>query len=421
MEKLIVRGRNRLCGKIDVSSAKNSVLPLMAASVLREGKTYIENCPKICDVLVMGRILRALGAIVSFEGNTLALDTTGVSDYNLPCELTRKIRASLFTVGALLGRFGRATICRPGGCNIGERPIDIHVSAMRDLGVKVKEGDLVVFRDDGGKGGETTLPFPSVGATENLVMLSVLRKGKTIVRNAAREPEIVDLQRFLNLAGAKVSGAGTEEITVEGVERLVGGDVRFRPVADRIEAGTFLFAGIACGGEMLFSDHSLDNLDAVFEIVGQNACKIYRKDGKIEGVSFPDTPVGFGNAVETAPFPGFPTDLHPQLVASSCFCRGETRLCERIFPGRFGYVRELIKAHAGISLCGDTVCVAGGGEHRGAEMVAGDLRGGAALVIAALASEGRSSVSGAEHIDRGYGLFEEKLRALGASVVRAEE
>lgn len=420
MEKLIVRGRKKLYGKIEIAAAKNSVLPLMAACVLRGGKTVIENCPRICDVIVMGRILRSLGATVSFGENSLVVNADGVCRYDLPCDLTRKIRASVFLAGALVGRFGRASVCRPGGCDIGKRPIDIHLSAMRELGVKVTEEEDYLFRDVTGRGGETILSFPSVGATEYLVLLSAARKGRTVIRNAAREPEIVDLARYLNAAGAKIFGAGTETITIEGTEKLYGGEMRFCPLYDRAEAGTFLLAGVACGGELSFSKGSLANLDEVFKIIGQNACKTDAKNDKIERVIFREDPIGFGKIV-TAPYPGVPTDLQPQLAAASCYCRGETEVTDLVFPDRFGYAEELKKIHGGIRLAGNTLTVSGGGEHTGAKMTARDLRGGAALAIAALAAEGESEIAGAEHIDRGYERFENKLRLLGADVFRKGE
>ncbi len=266
MDRFIVRGGEKLYGKPQIYSAKNSVLPIISASILSEGKTEIDDCPKINDVDVMSEIIASLGGSVSFRGTSLCLDTTNVCEWRMPCDLTKKIRASLFTVGALLARFGCASICRSGGCNIGERPIDIHIEAFRNLGVDVCEGEHVTFRQNKTVGGKVKLRYPSVGATESVMMFATKLKGETVIENAAAEPEIKDLQNYLNLLGAKVSGAGSPVIKIDGGFPLKTESVCFLPSKDRIEAGTFLLSGVACGGEMEFYREDLKNLDATLKI-----------------------------------------------------------------------------------------------------------------------------------------------------------
>ncbi len=417
MEKFVVRGGLRLEGEVNIQSAKNSVLPLIAASVMREGKTYIEKCPEISDVFVMMKIIERLGGKAWFEGETLIIDAKDINEWKLPLDLTAEIRASLFIVGALLTRFGYASIATPGGCNIGERPIDIHISALKDLGVNVHEGDTIIFSASSNSGATTRLRFKSVGATENAMMAAVKRRGVTVIENAASEPEIVDLQNFLNAIGCKVVGAGSDRITVEGVDKLYSGEVNFRPSYDRIETGTFLLAGAVCGGELRFENEALENSSALIKIIENNACKIYRKNGKIEYINFTGVYGGFGKVV-VEPYPAFPTDLQPQLVAAAAFSNGLTIVEERVFKKRFGYVSQLVKTGADISVFDNACVVVGKRDIIGAEMVAGDLRGGAALLICALGANGVSSVSGARYIDRGYGAIEKKLRALGADVTR---
>ncbi|MBQ7642942.1 MAG: UDP-N-acetylglucosamine 1-carboxyvinyltransferase, partial [Clostridia bacterium] len=298
MEKFAITGGKKLVGEIEIQSAKNSVLPLIAASIIHEGKTYIEKCPEIYDVLVMMKIINSLGGIAYFSGDTLVLDTANINSWELPCSLTREIRASLFAVGALLSRFGYASICMPGGCNIGERPIDIHIDCLKSLGVKVYEGEVVAFKREGREiNGRVKLRFPSVGATENAIMAAVIGGGRCVIENAAKEPEIADLQNYLNLAGAKISGAGSGVVTVEGVKSLKKEDLTFRPVADRIEAGTFLLAAASCGGEIRFKNENLPIYLPLKDFFENNACKLYRKNGKIDCVNFNGRIKAFGKVV----------------------------------------------------------------------------------------------------------------------------
>lgn len=419
MEKFVINGGNKLYGEVEVQSAKNSVLPLIAASIMRKGKTYLKKCPKLSDVLVMASIIEELGGSAKFIGDTLELDCTDLNRHDLPKNLTAKIRASLFMVGALLTRFKKTSISSPGGCDIGDRPIDIHINSLRDLGVKVDEGEVVEFSERNNRSAKTRLAYKSVGATENLIMASVQRKGVTVIENSAKEPEIVDLANFLNLTGARISGAGSDVITVEGVEKLWDGELLFEPVADRIEVGTFLLAGVICGGELGVKGNGFENLSALTKIIENNACKIYKNNGKIDYIKFYGVYGGFGKVI-VDPYPCFPTDLQPQLVSAATFAKGITVVEERVFKKRFNYVCQLRKTGADVSVFDNACVVVGKEKLTGAVMTAQDLRGGASLILQALGAKGTSEVLSCEHIDRGYFKIEDKLRALGADIKRID-
>ncbi len=419
MEKFVINGGKRLFGEVKIQSAKNSVLPLIAASVINDGKTYIENCPKISDVLVMMKIIKEIGGKAYFDKDDLVIDGRGIDKWILPCDLTREIRASVFTVGALISRFGYASTCVPGGCNIGDRPIDIHIEALRGLGAKVIEGDEVIFDGTKGLDGCVTLRFPSVGATENAMMAAARGSGTCVIKNAAKEPEIIDLQKYLNALGAEVQGGGSDTVVVRGKDKIIGREVRIRPIADRIEAGTFAFFTVACGGEIRFLEESFPKYLFLSEIFRNNACKIYVKNGKIEVIKVEERPKGFGK-ICAMPYPGFPTDLQPQLVAASCFAKGLTVVVDKVFPNRFSFVEQLLKTNADIEVFGNACVVSGGKALTSAETYAGDLRGGAALITAAIATEGKSVVGGVRYIDRGYENIEKKLRNIGADVSRVD-
>lgn len=416
MDRFVIRGGNALRGKVRINGAKNSVLPLVAASLITEGKTIIRNCPKIRDVLVMAEIVEALGGKFSFEGDSLAIDTSGVNKWILPEKYTGEIRASVFMTGALITRFKLAETTCPGGCNIGCRPIDIHIDAFKALGIITKEGRKITFDGKNSQSGKIILRYPSVGATENVMMAAVRLKGLTTIENCAKEPEIVDLQNYLNAAGFGVKGAGSDRIVIEGKDGYKGKEIEFTPSKDRIEAGTFLLAGLATGGEIEFEGlEKRENL-SVYKIIARNACKIYEKNGKIYYVKFRQTGKGLGK-VTAKPFPGFPTDLQPQLVAAASVMDGLTVAEDTVFPKRFSYCEELKKMGANLRVA-ENLCVVEGGRLKGAIVSAGDLRGGAALCIAALSAEGVTTVLNVNHIDRGYEDFEKKLRLLGASVER---
>lgn len=413
MRELVVDGGKRLEGEIKIERAKNSVVAVMAAALAVRGEILIEECPKIGDVLIMADILKGLGARTRFKKEGLYVDATNVFSTTLPEGLTEKIRASFFTVGALVGRFGSASCPLPGGCAIGKRPVDIHIEALKGVGVGVgeREGRLGFFAPLV-RGGNVCLRYPSVGATENAMLAASLAEGVTVIKNAAREPEIEDLARFLNAAGGRVTGAGTGVIRIDGVKRL-SGEFSFKPIEDRVECGTYALAVLAAGGKACLKGANIRNILPLAEKIRNNACQLSCKNDNIY-IHSKAIRRGYG-VVTTAPWPAFPTDLQPQLVAAAASAQGFTRVTETVFDGRARYVAELLKTGADVVVDGRTISV-NGSALKGAEMLAEDLRGGAALVIAALSAEGRSVVKGMEHVERGYLKMDEKLSALGANV-----
>lgn len=418
MDKFIVKGGGKLFGKVRIQSAKNSVLPLLAASILTDELVTIRDVPAISDVENMLRILEELGCDISRKEDSVVVESANAACHEVPAKLTRELRSSVFMLGSVLTRFHRARISYPGGCDIGLRPIDLHLSGLKRLGVEiVEENGYVDCRVDALKGADILLDFPSVGATENILLAAVMASGKTIVRNAAKEPEIVDLQNFLNRMGAKVFGAGGDTIVVEGVSRLHG--VEYKPIRDRIEAGTFLIAAASNGGEIEICGVSEENIAALLYKLRENGCKIHIKSDKI--ILKSNGTLKAASTAETMPFPGFPTDMQAQYVALSTMAAGVTLMTENLFETRFKYAGELKRMGADILVRGRNALIRGVGSLHGAHVSAGDLRGGAALVIAALKAEGESVVYNVQHIDRGYSGFEKKLSLLGANVKRARE
>ncbi len=415
MEKFIISGGEKLYGTVRVQSAKNAVLPLLAASVLTDETVFIQDVPPITDVENMLRILKELGCEIRRSATGAAIDSVNAVSHEIPAVLTKEIRSSIFMLGSVLTRFHRAKIAYPGGCDIGLRPIDLHLSGLKRLGVKIhEEGGYISCSVDKLKGAEIQLDFPSVGATENIMMAAVKAEGRTVIGNAAKEPEIVDLQNFLNAMGAKVQGAGSATIVIDGVEKLCG--VEYTPMKDRIEAGTFLIAAASVGGEIVTEGVFPENIAALLHKLRENGCKIYTKNDKI--VLRSDGKLKSVDLLETTPFPGFPTDLQAQYSALSCTARGTTLVVENLFETRFKYAGELKRMGADVTVRGKTAVIRGVERLHGASVTAGDLRGGAALVIAALKAEGKTTVLDLSHIDRGYGEFERKLRLLGAKIRR---
>ena len=415
MDKYIIEGGRPLYGEVEIQSAKNAVLPLLAASVLTEERVVIRRCPRIADVLNMVQILGELGCKTGFEGDALIIDGADAANHEIPSALARELRSSVFLLGSVVARFGRARIAYPGGCDIGLRPVDLHLQGLRRLGVDVREeGGCIDCSCSGVRGAEIVLDCPSVGATENILLAAVTARGTTVIRNAAREPEIVDLQNFLNCMGGKIAGAGTSVIAVEGVRRLHGAE--YTPLPDRIEAGTFLIAAAMCGGEIALRNAKSENLASLIHKLREISCKIHAKDDKIYiecGVRRLSPKL-----VETSPYPGFPTDLQAPMTALACICEGSTVIVENLFETRFKHVPELIRMGADITVKDRTALVRGVERLHGAVLSAEDLRGGAALVIAALSAEGESEVLDLSHIDRGYADFRGKLRKLGADIRR---
>ena len=415
MDKYIIDGGAKLYGNVKIQSAKNSVLPLLAASILTDKQVKIRNLPIISDVENMLRILTELGCEVRRGTEITVIDSANAVSHELPARLTKELRSSVFMLGSVLTRFRRAKIAYPGGCDIGLRPIDLHLKGLQRLGVKiVEENGYITCSVDKLKGAEVVLDFPSVGATENIILAAVKAEGTTLIRNAAKEPEIIDLQRFLNAMGAKVRGAGGSTIVVEGVKRLRG--VEYSPICDRIEAGTFLIAAASCGGEIQTEGVFSENLAALLDKLRENGCKIHTKNDKIRLSS--SGKLKSVDVVETMPFPGFPTDLQAQYSALCATARGSAVVVENLFETRFKFAGELKRMGADITVRGRSAMIRGVPVLHGAPVTAQDLRGGAALVIAALKAEGKSSVMDLSYIDRGYSEFEYKLKNLGACIKR---
>ncbi len=414
MEKFVIKGGAKLFGEVGIQSAKNAVLPLLAASVLTEERVEIGRCPRIADVLNMVGILGELGCETHFDGDTLCIDGADAANHEIPAALAKELRSSVFMLGSVVSRFGRARIAYPGGCDIGLRPIDLHLNGLRRLGVSVTEdGGYIDCTCSRLRGAEVLLDFPSVGATENLLLAAAKAEGTTVIRNAAKEPEIVDLQNFINRMGGRIRGAGTAVIVVEGVKKLHG--TEYTPISDRIEAGTFLIACAMCGGGIAVKNTEPENIASLLHKLREISCKIRAENDKIY--------IECGKRlspkiVETSPYPGFPTDLQAPMTALACVCEGATVIVENLFETRFKHVPELIRMGADITVRGRSALIRGVPRLRGADVFASDLRGGAALTLAAISAEGESVVTDLRFIDRGYSSFEYKLRALGARIRR---
>ena len=415
MNALQIRGGRRLEGEWRVHSAKNAVLPIMAAAILTDEKTVLTGCPRLTDILYMGDILEKLGCTVRRTGANITIDPQGLCSFEMPDDLSKKIRSSIFMLGPILARFGRATVTFPGGCEIGLRPIDLHLSGLRQLGVAIREEGGMIYCDGTAmRAGNVHLDYPSVGATENVMMAAVRLEGHTVLHNAAREPEIVDLQRFLCRMGAKVSGAGSHTIVVEGVRRLHG--TVYQPMADRIVAGTLLAAAAATGGSIHLQNIPVQDLCAVFSKLKEMGCCI--TEGREEAELRAPGRLKAFQLLQTQPHPGFPTDMQVQMLALAAMAKGTSVVVENVFENRFTHAGDLNRMGADILVNGRTAVVRGAEKLCGARVSARDLRGGAALVIAALRAEGETLVEHSELIDRGYDGLENMLSALGADICR---
>ena len=410
MAKYIIKGGKKLEGKIEAESAKNAVLPLLAAACLTDEEVIIKNCPPILDVVSMINILKELGVKVRYEGKNLVVNAASMHSFSIPYSLSKELRSSVFMLGALVSRFKSAEASYPGGCDIGLRPIDLHLAGLKQMGVRVGEfGGEIVCKADKLTGGDIYFDFPSVGATENIILAAVLAEGRTVIHNAAKEPEVEDLQNFINSMGGKVAGAGSSVITLDGVKKLHG--TEYKPLFDRIEAGTYLVAAAATGGSVEISNCNPEKISALLHKLCDNTCKItlnndiiYLKSGSIRK-SF---------NIETLPYPGFPTDMQAQMVALAAVSSGISVIRENIFETRFRHVRELNRMGANIVVKDRVAIVSGVKELSGAKVTAHDLRGGAALVVAGLNARGVTIIEDVRHVERGYYKPEEKFRALGA-------
>ena len=417
MSYYVVQGGQTLRGSVPISGAKNSVLPILAATLLNGGRNVLHNCPDLRDMRSAIQILEHLGCKVSREGDTVTVDSTVVDRWDVPHELMREMRSSVIFLGPILARCGRARLSLPGGCDIGQRPIDLHLSALRKLGAVIREqgGDILCEASDL-QGRDIILSFPSVGATENTLLTATACGGVTRIINAAREPEITDLQEFLRKAGALVLGGGESVITVSG--STPRRDVEHTILPDRIEAATFLCAAAACGGEVTLTGAEPEHVGTVIQCLRDAGCTV-RSAGRTITLLAPKR-LGSMPTVRTMPYPGFPTDSQAPLMAAACTAQGSALFIETIFENRFRHAAELQRMGADIRISGRTALVTGRQLH-GARVRSTDLRGGAALVVAALAAQGESRVEALTHIDRGYEHFAEKLIALGASIRRVDD
>lgn len=419
MEKIIVRGGGQLNGTVRVEGAKNAVLPILAAALLAsDGKNIIFDVPALSDVYTINEVLRHLNADVVFENGQVIIDASNELNIEAPFEYVRKMRASVQVMGPLLARKGRARIALPGGCAIGSRPIDQHLKGFEAMGAKVKVGNGFVEAYVDGKlhGAKIYLDFPSVGATENIMSAAVLAKGTTIIENAAKEPEIVDLANFLNAMGGKVRGAGTGTIRIEGVSTLYG--AQHYVIPDRIEAGTFMVAAAITGGNILIENAVPEHLRPITAKMEEMGITIIEEE---EGVRVIGPKKLKAVDIKTMPHPGFPTDMQAQMMALLLKAEGTSMITETVFENRFMHVEEFRRMNADIKIEGRSVIMNGPCDLQGAEVAATDLRAAAALILSGLVSDGYTRVTELKHLDRGYVNFHGKLAALGANVERIKE
>ncbi|MCD7722509.1 MAG: UDP-N-acetylglucosamine 1-carboxyvinyltransferase [Clostridiales bacterium] len=415
MEKFIINGKRQLGGEISVHGSKNSVLPILASTLLIKGKSIIHNVPNLTDVDSSIKILEYLGAEVCRSGSSIYVDASDISDNTIPEEMMREMRSSIIFLGALLSRCKEAYICYPGGCEIGVRPIDLHLSSLRKLGAAINEsGNCLSCKCTSLTGAKIILSFPSVGATENIIISAVLAKGKTTIINAAREPEISDLASFLNSCGARIFGAGEGTVEIEGVDALYSACHTVIP--DRIVAATYMSAAAITSSELIIKNIRTLHLTPVMPVFSEMGCKMYISGNDLK-ISAPKRLKRVKN-IKTMPYPGFPTDCQSIVMSALAKAKGTTVINESIFESRFKHVSELSRFGADITVNGDTAVISGVAELYGANVFCTDLRGGSALVLAALAAEGVSSIGDIYHIDRGYEKLENSLNQIGADITR---
>lgn len=419
MEKLIVKGGNRLVGAVKTSGAKNAVLPIIAASILGTTPSHLDEVPMLEDVYTISEVLKCLGLAVecSPEKNVLDIDSTEITSYEAPYELVRTMRASFLVMGPLLARIGKARISMPGGCAIGARPIDIHLKGFEALGVKIEQGHgyIEASAPEGLKGTSIYFDFPSVGATENIMMAASLAEGTTILENAAEEPEIVDLANYLNKMGAKIRGAGTDTIRIEGVEKLHGADYTIIP--DRIEAGTYMIAAAMTGGDIVVENVLPEHQKPLIAKLREAGAVVEEDIDKVRVIG--KNPLK-AVSIKTLPYPGFPTDMQAQMMAMMVIAEGRSKVTETVFENRFMHVVELNRMGAQISTEGRSAVIDGPCKLTGCDVRATDLRAGAAMILAGLVAEGTTRIGDLHHIDRGYENIVAKLKNLGADIERVD-
>ncbi len=415
LEKMIVRGGKKLTGSVKVEGAKNAVLPVIAATLLAsKGKSVLKNVPSLSDVYTINEVLKYLQADVTFEGDVVTVDATGEISSDAPFEYVRKMRASIVVMGPLLARTGSARVALPGGCAIGSRPVDLHLKGFEAMGATVKiENGYIEATADRLKGAKVYLDFPSVGATQNIMMAATLAEGTTVIENVAREPEIVDLANFLNQMGARVIGAGTEVIRIEGVQELTATEHSIIP--DRIEAGTFMIAAAITQGNIFIEDAVPEHISSLIAKLEEMGVQIIEEETGVRVIG-PEKLKAVD--VKTMPHPGFPTDMQSQMMVIQMLSEGTSVMTETVFENRFMHVEEMRRMNADMKIEGHSVIINGPAKLQGAEVAATDLRAAAALILAGLVADGYTQVTELKYLDRGYNDFHGKLRSLGAEIER---
>ena len=417
MDKLIIRGGKKLSGEVSVSGSKNASLPIFCATILAPGLHEISNVPFLRDINTTIKVLESLGARVEGNGNVVRIDTSDVNNVEATYDLVKTMRASVLVLGPLLARHGRARVSLPGGCAIGARPIDQHLKGLKALGADIRlEHGYVEAKAKQLKGARINFDMPTVGGTEHLMMAAALAKGETLLENAAREPEIIDLAEMLNKMGAQIEGAGTDTIRINGVTSLA--PVTHAVMPDRIEAGTFMVAAAITGGDIRIRNMKLEHLDALVFKLQDAGVEIINRDNVVR-VKGPKRPKSVN--IKTRPYPGFPTDMQAQFMALMCLADGASVVSENIFENRFMHVSELLRFGADILVEGNSATVKGVKKLSGAPVMATDLRASASLILAGLAADNTTEVSRIYHLDRGYEAIEKKLAALGADIQRVKE
>lgn len=412
MSSYIIEGGNRLEGKVEISGSKNSSLPIIAATILNAGKTTLYNVPNIQDTKMMFEILKKLGASVEKKKNKIIIDTSTINKFEIPEDLMHKMRSSVIIVGALLGKHKKAIFTYPGGCEIGSRPIDLHLKSFEKLGISIRQNyGIIECEADTIKGAKIDLDFPSVGATENAILASVLAEGTTIITNAAREPEIVDLENLLNKMGAQIIGCGTDKIMIIGVKKLK--DISYTIMPDRIETGTFLCIASATKGNLILENANYLHIFPVISKLEEAGCKFKIEKNKIE-INSPRKLKAVD--IRTMPYPGFPTDMQSIFASMLTTAKGTSIIVENIFESRYKYTQELNKLGAKIMVEGKSAVIRGVRKLYGSKVKATDLRGGAAMVLAGLVAKGETQINNIEPILRGYENFDKKLQNIGADI-----
>jgi UDP-N-acetylglucosamine 1-carboxyvinyltransferase len=415
MAKYRIRGEQKLEGDIRVKGAKNSALPVLAAVLLSEKPVILHDIPKLIDIDNMVLILSSIGCKIKREGNTLIVDPSSVNSWVIPDKYVKEIRSSIVMLGAVLARLKKALITYPGGCEIGQRPINLHLQGLKKLGVKINDSHgYLECQADRLVGANIHLDYPSVGATENIMLAATKAEGTTVIRNAAKEPEIIDLQNFINSMGGRVAGAGSNTITIKGVESFHGSEYRVLP--DRIVAGTYLAAAAITGSEITISNVNFEHIQSMVTKLREAGCSIINFNNSVR-IKAP-TRLRAIEHTKTYPYPGFPTDMQALLMSMLTVAQGTSIITENIFENRFKHVPEMIRMGANIRTEGKIAVIQGVNRLKGAQVNASDLRGGAALVLAGLNAEGETIVENIHHIDRGYEGLEQKLRSLGADIER---